>query len=94
MSTKRVQNGRSIDVTLGADVLSGEVVVVGSMVTVASVDGLTGETIACRTTEVHNIAKVDAAVIAQGESVIFDVSAAEVDDETRPRRPGILSGLA
>lgn len=93
MSTKRVQNGRSIDVTLGADVLSGEVVVVGSMVTIASVDGLTGETIACRTTEVHNVAKVDAAVIAQGESVIFDVSAAEVDDENATPAAGDIVGF-
>lgn len=78
MSNKRVQNGRSIDHVLAADVSSGDPILVGNMVVIASVDGLTGETIACRTTEVHNIAKADAATFTQGDAVNFDTSAGEV----------------
>jgi predicted RecA/RadA family phage recombinase len=96
MSNKRVQNGRSIDVTLGADITAGAPIVVGNLVAVASVDGLTGETIACRVSEVHNLPKVDAAVIAQGERVIFDVSAGadgEVDDENATPAAGDVSNF-
>ena len=62
MSTSRVQNGRTIDVTLAAAITSGAPIVVGNMVCIASVDGEIGDTISCRVGEVHNIPKVDAAV--------------------------------
>lgn len=76
----RVQNGRRIDHTLAAAVSSGDVVVVGNMVCVASVDGEIGDTIALAVSEVYNLPKLDAAVIAQGETVAYDDSAGEVDD--------------
>lgn len=84
MATNRVQNGRRIDVTLGGTVSSGDPIVVGNMVGVCLVDGVAADVIAVAISEVYNLPKVDAAVIIQGEVVIFDISAGangEVDDE-------------
>jgi len=84
MATNRVQNGRRIDVTLGGTVSSGDPIVVGNMVGVCTTDGVSGDVIAVAISEVYNLPKLDAAVIAQGEAVAFDVSAGangEVDDE-------------
>ncbi len=81
MATNRVQNGRRIDVTLGGTVSSGDAIIVGNMVGVCTVDGVSGDVIAVAISEVYNLPKLDAAVIAQGEAVAFDVSAQEVDDE-------------
>ena len=84
MTTKRVQNGRRIDVLLGGTVSSDDPIVVGNMVGVCTTDGVSGDVIAVAISEVYNLPKVDAAVIAQGEVVHFDISAGangEVDDE-------------
>ena len=96
MSTKRVQNGRRIDVTLGGTVSSGDPIVVGTMVGICSIDGVSGDVIPVAIGEVHNLPKVDAAVIAQGERVIFDVSAGangEVDDENATPAAGDVSNF-
>jgi hypothetical protein len=67
------------------------------MVGICQVDGESGDVIAVAISEVYNLAKVDAAVIAQGESVIFDVSAAagagEVDDENATPAAGDIVGF-
>ena len=93
MSTNRVQNGRRIQHTLTAAVSSGDVVVVGTLVCVATVDGAIGDSIALAVGEVYDLPKVDAAVIAQGERVIYDVSAGEVDDENATPATGDVSNF-
>lgn len=83
MSTKRVQNGRRIDVTLAGTVASGDPIVVGNMVGICQVDGVATDVISVAISEVHNLPKADAAVIAQGEACTFDISAGtdgEVED--------------
>jgi predicted RecA/RadA family phage recombinase len=80
MAKNRVQNGRRITYTAGADISSGDVVVVGNLVCVAMVDIANGDEGELAVSEVYNLPKLDAAVIGQGETVAFDVSAGEVDD--------------
>ena len=76
----RVQNGRRIDVLLGGTVASGDAIIVGSMVGICAVDGVSGDVIAVAISEVYNLPKADAAVIAQGEKVVYDLSTTSVED--------------
>ena len=96
MSTKRVQDGRVIQFTNGgANISSDDPVVIEKLVGVALVDIATGETGSVASDQVYNLPKVDAAVIAQGEQVHFDVSAGangEVDDESATPAAGDLLG--
>lgn len=87
MSSKRVQRGEVITfANTGAAIAVDDPVVIGNLVGVALVDipvttGIGEVAIA----EVYNLPKVDAAVIAQGETVFFDISAGangEVDDNS------------
>jgi len=86
MSNTRVQNGRRITVTAGGAIVSGQPVVVGDIVGVAMTDAANGEDFEVAVSEVHNLPKLDAAVIAQGEKVALDISAGgglgEVDDQS------------
>jgi predicted RecA/RadA family phage recombinase len=85
MSSKRVQQGKIITYSnTGAAIAVNDPVVIGNLVGVALVaiiatTGVGEVAIA----EVYNLPKLDAAVIAQGETVNFDISAGsdgEVDD--------------
>ena len=78
----RIQNGKSLNVLLAADISSGDALQIGDLLGVASVDGLSGETIAFRIMEVFNLPKVTAQVIAQGDSVNFDASAGAAGEVT------------
>ena len=93
MSTNRVQNGRRIQHTLTAAASSGDVVVVGNLVCVATVDGAIGDSIALAVGEVYDLPKVDAAVIAIGTKLIYDVSASEVDDDAATPAAGDVVGF-
>ena len=96
MSTKRVQDGKVIQFTNGgAAISSDDPVVIEKLVGVALVDIANGETGSVAIRQVYNLPKVDAAVIAQGEAVHFDVSAGangEVDDESATPATGDLLG--
>ena len=96
MSTKRVQDGMVIQFTNGGALISSDdPVVIGTLVGVALVDIANGETGSVAITQVYNLPKVDAAVIAQGEAVHFDVSAGangEVDDDAATPAAGDLIG--
>jgi len=78
----RIQNGKSINVLLGADISSGDALQIGDLLGVASVDGLNGETIAFRIQEVFNLPKVTANVIAAGDVVNWDASAGGAGEVT------------
>ena len=96
MSTKRVQDGQVIQFTNGGGAISSDdPVVIGSLVGVALVDIANGATGSVAISQVYNLPKVDAAVIAQGEAVHFDVSAGangEVDDDAATPASGDLLG--
>lgn len=94
--TKKYQGeGNVIDVTLAAAATSGVPIVVGTLLGVPLTDGEIGDVIAVAISGVHNIPKVDAAVITQGETIVWDVSAAagagEADDAAATPATGDLS---
>jgi len=92
MSTNYVQEGGVIQYTNGGTAISsGDVVVMGEIIGVAMVDIANGETGSVAIEGVFNLPKVDAAVIAQGESVIYDVGASEFDDNAATPATGDVS---
>ncbi len=93
MATNRVQNGRRIDVTLSGTVLTGAVIIVGNMVGIALVSGVSGDVISVAIGEVYNLPKKDGAVIAQGERVGWDVSTGDVDDAAATPAAGDVSAF-
>ena len=86
MSNTRVQNGRRITVVAGGAIVSGQPVVLGDIVGIAMTDAANGDSYEVAVSEVHNLPKLDAAVIAQGELVALDISAGgglgQVDDQS------------
>ena len=66
-------------------------VVVGQLIGIAEVDLATTETGSVAIEGVFTVAKVSAAVIAQGESVIWDSSASEFDDSAATPATGDVS---
>lgn len=93
MSKNYVQEGKVIDYTNGGSALSsGDVVVIGQLIGVCLADIANGETGSVQIGGVFNLPKVDAAVIAQGESVIWDASAGKFDDNAATPATGDVSG--
>ncbi|ADE14172.1 putative RecA/RadA recombinase [Nitrosococcus halophilus Nc 4] len=92
MSNNYIQPGNVIDYTAGSDIASGDVVVIGNMLGVAKTDIATGETGSVQITGVFKCPKVSAAVIAQGESLTWDVSAGAFDDNAATPASGDVTG--
>lgn len=88
------QPGDVITITAGADIAAGAVVRVGALLGVACsaiANGASGEV---KITGVFNVPKVSAAVIAQGERLVWDASAAAFDDSAATPATGDVSGEA
>jgi len=79
MAKNYIQAGEVIDFTAGADISSGAVVVVGSLVGVAITDVANGAVGPASVEGVWELPKVSAAVIGAGETVNWDVSAGAFD---------------
>jgi len=96
MATNFVQDGNVIDYSnSGSAISSGDLVVMGETLGVALVDiAATTGTGAVAVTGVYNFAKVSAAVIAQGESLTWDVSAGAFDDNAATPATGDVTGAA
>ena len=86
-----VQNGDVVDYTAGSDISSGDVVVIGGRVGVAVNDIANGKTGAVRVKGVVTLPKASAAVIGDGEGVIWDGSAGNCDDDQATPASGDLS---
>jgi len=80
--------------TTGAAVVSGEVVVVGQQLAIASVDIANTASGEVSFTGVFQVPKVSAAVIAHGEMVMFDSSANAFDDNAATPATGDVSNAA
>jgi predicted RecA/RadA family phage recombinase len=95
MAANREKNGKRITFDPGATVVSGQVVVVGTLLVVCLVDGVSGTLMEGAIKEVYRLNKLDAAVIAQGDPVDFDVSAdgglGQIDDSSMTPAAGDLS---
>ena len=87
--------GESVNYTAGATISSGDVLVLGTNSTlimgVALEDIANGSIGAVAIEGVYNLPKVSAAVIVQGESVIWDSSASEFDDNQATPASGDIS---
>ncbi len=73
-----IQPGETITVTAPADVASGAVLVVGSIVGIAAYTALSGADVEVQTVGVFDLTKVTTDVIAQGDKLYWDSSAAKL----------------
>ena len=96
MSTKYVQPGNVLDYTngTGSDTASDAVVVIGALLGVALDDIADGESGPVQIKNVFNVPKVSGAVIAQGESLTYDITAAAFDDNAATAAEGDITGAA
>lgn len=96
MARNYVQPGRIIDWVngTGGTKTSGSVVKMGNVLGVALVDIADGDTGAVQVDGVFTVPKVTAAVIAQGESLTWDVSAGKFDDNAAVPASGDVTGAA
>lgn len=96
MATNFVQAGEVIDYTnaTGSDIASGAVVIMGGTIGVALTNIADTESGSVAVEGVFTLPKVSAAVIAQGEGVIWDTSAGAFDDNAATPATGDVSGAA
>lgn len=94
MATNYVGEGDVIQWTngTGSDVVSGQVVAVGNILGVALVYIASTATGSVAIKGTFTVPKVTAAVVAQGESLVWDVSAAKFDDNAATPATGDISG--
>lgn len=92
MATNYVFSGDVVDYTAGSNISAGAVVVIGQQIGVALVDIASGDTGTVGLCGVFEVPKVAGAVIGQGESVIYDVSASAFDDNLATPATGDVSG--
>ncbi len=94
MAKNFIQPGEVIDWTngTGSAVASGAVVAIGQMLGVALVGIANGATGSVQIKGVFEVPKVSGAVIAAGESLVWDVSAGAFDDNAATPATGDISG--
>ena len=91
MAATKVQEGEVLEYTASATHSSGDPVVVGEQIGVAINDMVSGDVKTLAMTGVFDVPKVSGAVIAQGESVIWDASASAFDDNAATPATGDVS---
>lgn len=95
MSTNFVQAGDVIDYVNGSSArTSGQVVRIGNILGVCLVAIAANATGAVAIRGVFTVPKVSGAVIAQGESLVWDASAAAFDDNAATPATGDVSGAS
>ena len=94
MTTTFKQDGKVIQYTAGANISAGAVVKIGNILGVALTNIANGATGSVATEGVFSAPKVAAAVIAQGESLTWDVSAGAFDDNAAVAATGDVTGAA
>jgi predicted RecA/RadA family phage recombinase len=94
MATNYQQAGDVVIITAAANLTSGQVVRVGNLLGVTLEAIANGEAGPVKLTGVFEVPKVSAAVIAQGESLTWDASAAAFDDNLATPATGDVTGAA
>lgn len=89
-----IQDGHAMTHVAAADLVSGQVVRIGNLLCIAAGDIATGATGEMATEGVFTVPKVSAAVIAQGETLTWDASAAAFDDNLATPATGDVTGPA
>ena len=94
MATNYEQPGKVLQYTAGSAITAGQVVKVGNILGVALAAIANGATGPVQIEGVFNVPKVSGAVIAQGQSLTWDVSAAAFDDNAATPATGDVTGAA
>jgi predicted RecA/RadA family phage recombinase len=94
MATNYDSEGKVVQYTAGADISSGDVVVMGNILGVALNDIDNGDTGSVAIEGVFTVPKVTDAVIAVGESLTYDISASKFDDKSASAAAGDITGAA
>ena len=94
MATNYVQEGNVIEFTATQAYSSGDVVVIGGLLGIALNNVANGAQGQAQIKGVFSVPKVSAAVIAAGESLTYDVSASEFDDDQATAAAGDITGPA
>lgn len=94
MANNFKQDGRVMSLVAAAAVASSAVVKAGNVLGVALNSAAIGETVSVAVEGVFEVPKVTAAVIAQGESLVWDVSAAKFDDNLATPAAGDVFGAS
>lgn len=92
MANNYVQPGNVIDYVAAADLTSGAVVSINGLLGIALQDIANGQSGSVQITGVFAAPKVSAAVIAQGETLSWDVSAGAFDDNQATAATGDVTG--
>jgi predicted RecA/RadA family phage recombinase len=87
-----IQPGKVIDFVAAATVVAGQVVRIGQILGVAVNDVANGATGQAHIEGVFTVPKVSAAVIAKGEALTWDASAAAFDDNAATPATGDVTG--
>jgi predicted RecA/RadA family phage recombinase len=98
MATNYISQGDVLQYTAGADISSGDVVVIENLLGVALQDIANGETGSVAIRGIFTCPKVSGAVITQGQGLTWDVSAdsgnGEFDDDQATPATGDITGAA
>lgn len=94
MADNYVAAGNVLDHIASGAIASGEVVVMGNILGVALDDIANTETGPVQIKGVFTVPKVSGAVIAQGESLTYDISAEAFDDNSATPATGDVTGAA
>lgn len=94
MATNYQQEGDVIQYTAGANKTSGQVVAIGNTLGVCLTDIANAATGPVAIEGVFVVPKVSGAVIAQGETLTWDASAAAFDDNLATPAAGDITGAA
>lgn len=92
MSSTFIQPGNVVEFLAGANIAAGDVVLVGNVLGVATQDIAKDTSGPVQITGVFVCPKVSGAVIAQGEPVTWDDSAAAFDDKSASPSTGDVTG--
>lgn len=94
MAKNFIQQGKVLDYTPGAAVVSGRVVRIGNLLGVALGDIAAGATGSVQIDGVFEVPKVAGAVFGQGESLLWDASAGAFDDNLATPATGDVTGAS
>lgn len=89
-----IQPGNVLPFTPAADVTSGSVVVIAGILGIATGDVAANTEGGAQITGVFSVPKVSAAVIANGETLTWDVSAGAFDDNAAVAAIGDITGAS
>lgn len=88
------QSGEALTIVAAAVIAAGQVIAVANVLGVAANSAAIGEAAEINLEGVFTVPKVSGAVIAQGETLTWDASAAAFDDNAATPASGDITGAA